>query len=136
MAFNHLPCFDLMELVGQHVEAKRLDSCTAFWTHNGSSWRLVNNQFNNTVDALARHGKSITPSQCAKPLKYVQKSWNRRHQLNSGCRLPTPQWGTVPTLAAYIERLALDPVAYATWGNARRRAWRSARPWYTGTLNL
>ena len=32
--------------VGQLVEAKRLESCTAFWTHNGSTWRLVNNQFN------------------------------------------------------------------------------------------
>ena len=96
MAFNYLPCFDLMELVGQHVEAKRLESCTAFWTHNGSTWRLVNNQFNNTVDALARRGKHITPSQCAKPHKYVQKSWNWRRQLNSGCKLPTPQWGTVP----------------------------------------
>ena len=95
MAFDGL-CFDLMEVVGQHVEAKRLESCTAFWTHNGSTWRLVNNQFNNTVDALARRGKHITPSQCAKPHKYVQKSWNWRRQLNSGCRLPTPQWGTVP----------------------------------------
>ena len=157
MALNHL-CFDLMELVGQVVESKRLESCTAFWTHNGSTWRLVNNQINNTVDALARRGKSITPSQCAKPYKYVQKSWNWRCQVKSGCRLPTPQWGTVPvggcavhlggkrmlargaahqpkpywldlfkdksygTLSTYIESLALDPVAYATWGNARRRS--------------
>ena len=169
MAFDGL-CFDLMEFVGQLVEAKRLDSCTAFWTHNGSTWRLVNNQFNNTVDALDRRGKSITPSLCAKPYKYVQKSWNWRRQLNSGCRLPTPQWGIVPrggclvhlggkrmlargaaqrpkpywlyldkektygTLAAYIKRLALDPVAYATWGNARKHAMLYNRPYTTKPL--
>jgi hypothetical protein len=97
MAFDGL-CFDLMEAVGELVETKRRESCTTFWTHNGSIWRLVNNEFNNTVEALARRGKSITPSRCAfrTAYKYVKKSWEWQHKPNSDCRLPTPQWGAVP----------------------------------------
>jgi hypothetical protein len=102
MAFYQVPCFDVMDLVRQHMIQKRQEIRAGFWKHNGSNMRLVNNQINNIVLTLAKHGKRITPKQ-ANPktmYKYVFKGTVLHH--GSGCLLNSkdgmavarPIWGT------------------------------------------
>ena len=102
MAFWGVPCFDVMELVGKRVVEQRQEIHAGFWKHNGSNWRLVNNQINNIVLTLEKRGKHITPTQAhpKKQYKYVAKATALHH--GSGCLInPTkgmhvgrPTWGT------------------------------------------
>ena len=103
MAFHLVPCFDVMELVRQHVVQKRLEITTGWWKHNASNMRLVNNQINNIVLALEKRGKRITPTQSHPKTQYedVFKSTVLHH--GSGCLLNAkdgmavarPIWGTI-----------------------------------------
>ena len=110
MAFQLAPCFDVMELVRQHVVEKRQEITTGWWRHNASNMRLVVNQLKNIATLLEKRGKCITPKQ-ANPktqYKYVAKS-TTLHQ-GSGCLLePTPGmhvarpiWGS-STWTFYVE---------------------------------
>jgi len=103
MAFNQVPCFDVMELVRQHVVQKRLEITTGFWKHNASNMRLVVNQINNVVLALEKRSKCITPTQShpKTQYKYVFKATVLHY--GSGCLLNAkdgmavarPLWGTI-----------------------------------------
>jgi hypothetical protein len=101
MAFYQVPCFDIMELVGKHVVQKRQEIRAGFWKHNGSNMRLVNNQINNIVLTLAKHGKRITPKQ-AHPKKqylYVSKATTLHYGsgyllgATKGMHVARPRWG-------------------------------------------
>mgnify|MGYP000123667609 CR=1 FL=1 len=111
MAFNQVPCFDVMELVRQHVVQKRLEITTGFWKHNASNMRLVVNQINNVVLALEKRSKCITPTQShpKTQYKYVFKATVLHY--GSGCLLNAkdgmavarPIWGT-STWTYYISK--------------------------------
>ena len=111
MAFNQVPCFDVMELVRQHVVQKRLEITTGFWKHNASNMRLVTNQINNVILALEKRGKCITPTQ-AHPqtmYKYVAKSTALHHgggsllNAKNGMAVARPIWGT-STWTYYVSK--------------------------------
>jgi hypothetical protein len=111
MAFELVPCFDVLELVCKHVVEQRQEIRTGFWKHNGSNMRLVNNQINNIVLTLEKCGKRITPKQ-ANPktmYKYVFKATVLHHgsaallNAKNGMACARPIWGT-STWTYYVSK--------------------------------
>ena len=55
----------------QMVVDAGLEMESKFWTHRGSTWACVNQQFKNMVVALDQHGQQITPALAFNPPQFV-----------------------------------------------------------------